>query len=100
MEPGSPQLAVSRPHPKRWSRTSVMAIGLMLLFQLPLPGYLSPGTSLANQAGREVVFWALTALLLGYILLIERRPLASVGWRRPGWTSLALGGAGAAVMVG
>jgi membrane protease YdiL (CAAX protease family) len=77
-----------------------MTIGLMLLFQLPLAGYLSPGASLGNQIGREAVFWALTALLLGYILLLERRSLASVGWRRPSWRSLALGAAAAATMVG
>ncbi len=78
---------------------SAGAIGLMVLLQLPLGGYISPGTSLAAQLGREAVFWALTAILLCYVLLVERRPLASVGWHRPSWKTLVFGLGGAALMV-
>ena len=84
---------------KRWSAMSVSALVLMILFQVPLGGYLSPGTSLGAQMGREGVFWALTVLLLGYVLLFERRPLASVGWRRPSWKTLVFGLVGAVIMV-
>ena len=71
----------------------------MIFLQLPLGGYLSPGSGLGALAGREAVMWAFTAILLAYVLLIERRPLASVGWRRPSWKTLAFGLAGAIVMV-
>lgn len=81
---------------ERWP---VAAIGVMIFLQLPLGGYIFPGTSLAAQVGQEAVFWALTAMLLGYVLLVERRPLASVGWRRPSWKTLVFGVAGAAVMI-
>ena len=93
------RLAGSAAQPKRWSLTSAAAIGLMIFLQLPLGGYLSPGSGLAAMVGREVVVWALTAILLAYVLLIERRPLASVGWRRPSWKTLAFGLGGAVVMV-
>jgi membrane protease YdiL (CAAX protease family) len=85
--------------PRQSSRTSAAALGTIILLQLPLAGWLSPGSSLAAQLGREAVYWTLTAMLLGYVLLWERRPLASVGWRRPGWKTLAFGLAGAAAMV-
>lgn len=84
---------------RQWPGMGLGAIALMVVFQLPLAGQLIPGHSLAAQAGREAVYWVLSALLVGYILLIERRPLSSVGLRAPGWKSWAFGIATAAIMI-
>jgi membrane protease YdiL (CAAX protease family) len=73
-------------------------LALMVIFQLPLAGRIYPGDTLAAQLGREAVFWALTAGLIAYVLLFERRPLASLCLRSPTWKSLGIGVAAAAVM--
>jgi len=84
---------------RRWPASWSGAIALMVVYLLPLAGHLIPGESLAAQTGREAVYWALTALLVSYIVLVERRPLSSVGWRAPTWQSFAFGLAAAAVMI-
>jgi uncharacterized protein len=58
------------------------------------------GESLAAQGGRECIFWALTLILVAYILLIERRPISSIGLKWPTWKSVAFGLISAFVMVG
>lgn len=80
-------------------RARVTATVLVLIvMQLPL-GNLLPGSGLATQVAREVLFCSLTALLLAYILLVERRPIASIGLKWPTWKSFAWGLAGAMVMI-
>ncbi len=92
---------VSDPRPVRRSLArSVGAAALMVILSLPLPNWLVHGESLAAQGWREVVFWALTLVLLAYILLVERRPLSSIGLERPNWKTATFGVLGALVMVG
>ena len=75
------------------------AIALIIVLLLPLGTWLSPGDGLAAQVGREAVYWAMAAIIAGYVVLIEHQPLSSVGLRRLGWKSVAFGFAGAAAMV-
>src|SRR5262245_63962352 len=75
------------------------AIAVLALLQLPWPSWLFPSESLSTQALRELVFWLMTVLLLAYVLLVERRPLRSIGLVRPTWRSLAWGVGGAVVTV-
>lgn len=70
----------------------------MIALSLPISG-LVPGDNLAAQVGREAVFWTLTLLLLAYVRFVERRPMSSVGLRRPGWKTVLFGLVGACVMV-
>ncbi len=87
---------------KRRPRAVLMAwvnVVLMVALQLPLAGRLFPGESFGAQIEREGVYWTLTAILLGYITLVELRPLSSVNLRRPTWKSLGFGIAGGIVMV-
>lgn len=72
---------------------------ILIVFQLPLGGYLAPGNTLGAQIGREAVFWALTFILVCYVLFIEGRPLSSVGLIRPAWKTVMLGVGGALAMV-
>jgi membrane protease YdiL (CAAX protease family) len=76
-------------------------IGLVLflgLAALPLGRWLAPGQDLAARLANEAIWWAIGAAVVGWVLLVERLPLSSIGWRRPGWKSL-LWGVGAAVLM-
>ncbi len=55
---------------------------------------------MSAQAWRELAFWGLLLVLVAYILLFERRPLSSIGLKRPNWKTLVFGALGAVVMVG
>jgi len=82
------------------SRLRLLAtLAVLVVLQLPLGGMLAPGSSVTAQIEREAIFWACTALLVGYIVFVERRTLSSIGLRRPTWKSLIFGVAGAAVMI-
>ncbi len=86
--------------PSRNSRIHpAVTISVLVIYQLPLTGYLVHGDSLRAQAGREGIFWILTGILVAYILLGEKRTLTSIGWRRPTWRTVASGSVGALAMI-
>ena len=67
----------SDPRPVRRSLAgSVGAITRMVVFALPLPGWLVHGSSLISEVSREFAFWALTLVLVAYVLLVERRSVS------------------------
>lgn len=93
--------AAGEPWRSRSSRaTTVGAIVLLAVFQLPIVGWLVPGNSFKALIGGECVYWAIAAILVAYVLFIERRQLSSIGLKRPAWKNAGLGFAGAAVMIG
>jgi membrane protease YdiL (CAAX protease family) len=70
----------------------VVLVGLAIALVIPslgLGGRLAPGDGMDVRMIREGVVWALTIALIAYILLVERRPLSSIGLRRPTWKSFA-----------
>ena len=77
----------------------VAAFLMMILLQLPIGGFLVHGNTLNAEVSREGIFWVLTVLLIAYILMLERRPLSSVGLSRPTLKSVVFGVIGAIVMV-
>ena len=74
-------------------------LAILILFNLPLPSMLVPGGGLAAQAVRELIFWMLSALLLVYVLVAERRPLSSIGLIAPTGKSLLWGGLAGLLMI-
>jgi membrane protease YdiL (CAAX protease family) len=75
-------------------RRVVILIGLALALVVPL----LPGRQLVEHIpglspllGREVFAWGLTAIVLLYVLVIEHRPLSSIGLRGPTWKTFAFG---------
>src|SRR5579862_8222660 len=54
----------------------------------------------AAHAAIESAMWLYGAAVLAIALFWERRTLSSIGLRKPGWSSLGFGLAGAAVMAG
>lgn len=74
--------AVPAKRPMAW----LTAAGLILVWGLPalgLPARLFPGAMLAAHLGREAMWWAFGAVALLWVGLIERKPLTSIGLRRP-----------------
>jgi uncharacterized protein len=49
--------------------------------------------------GYELIWWTLIALLLLYVQLGERRPLTSIGFRRPGIWNILIGIAGGIALL-
>jgi len=69
-------------------------IGLILALALgclPWEHYLIGGDSMSALLGREALFWAQGAFVLLWLRLVEKRPLASIGLRRPTWGTLGYG---------
>lgn len=86
---------------RRPSRAALLlsTITILVIVQLPIPGWLAPGDSLAALLQGEGIFWALTLLIVLYVLFVEKRPLTSIGLVRPTWKTFAFGLLGAVVMV-
>jgi membrane protease YdiL (CAAX protease family) len=84
----------------RHSRTQLFgAVLVLIVFQSPLPRLLVRGQGLSAYVGREAVFWVMTLFLIVYVGFIERRPMSSIGLKRPTWKSVAYGLAGAFTMI-
>jgi uncharacterized protein len=86
------------------SRRIVILIGLTLALIVPALG---PTRYLPAVAGfdpiyvREWFWWALLVVVLVYVLVVERRSLASIGFRRPDWKTFVFGiAAGIVTVVG
>lgn len=56
-------------------------------------------TSLGHFVGFELVWWTLVALLLSYVRWVERRPLESIGFRKPGAWGIVVGIAAGIVLL-
>jgi len=83
------------------ARRVVILFGLSLALLVPLIPLIPGGRELTvipgldPMLGREAFFWALGAVVVLYVLIVERRPLSSIGWNRISWKTFALGAAGA-----
>jgi membrane protease YdiL (CAAX protease family) len=78
-----------------------IVIGLLLALGLPFCHLGALGkqySGLAPLFGGEVLWWALFVAVLLYVLLVERKPLSSLGYRMPGISNIALGFLAAFVM--
>jgi membrane protease YdiL (CAAX protease family) len=91
---GTAERRQSSRDPRIW-----ISVALMVMLQLPIAGRIFPGETLAAQVKCEGLYYALTALLVGYILLVERRSLSSVNLRQPTWQSFVFGFLCGMVMV-
>lgn len=63
-------------------------LGLFIAWALPEFALLSRfahATGFREPIVREVFFWIVTVVLLIYVITVERRPLSSIGVRRPTW---------------
>ncbi|MBS0471674.1 MAG: CPBP family intramembrane metalloprotease [Proteobacteria bacterium] len=83
------------------TRRIITIIGLLLALGMPLvgPSRFAPAIAgVPHAVAAEICWWILALVVLGYVLVVERRTLGSIGFRRPTWRTFA-SGAGAAVVV-
>lgn len=45
---------------------------------------------LGPLVANEILWWVLVVFTYGYVLFAERRPLSSIGFRKPGWLDIVL----------
>jgi len=78
-----------------------LAVGMLgpLLLASPAGRVLGDPARMRTHLFGQLAMWALLAFVLWIVLGVERRPLASIGLRPPGWRSLAWGLALAALVM-
>jgi membrane protease YdiL (CAAX protease family) len=86
------------------ARRIQILIGLFLAFVVSL-ALAAPQFGLTAQAlfgtlvGRELPWWILVAVMLFYILAVERKPLSSIGLMKPTWKRVVWGVVGGLVLL-
>jgi uncharacterized protein len=78
---------------------NALALLLMAIVLMPIGSWLLPQDGLRSLVGREGVFWALTLVIVAFILFVERRPLSSVSWKAIRWATILIGIAAAILTV-
>jgi uncharacterized protein len=77
-------------------------VGLALalgLAALPLGQWVFPGDNLNARLGREGIWWSIGIFVILWVILVERRQLASIGLRRPTPMTLLWGLAATVLMI-
>lgn len=90
-------LAAEKPNPKIGIK--IATVLLLVLINLPLGTWIGIGTGPADSLTREVIYWAMTAVVLAFVVGIERRPLSSIGLRALTWKGVGHGVAVGLVMT-
>lgn len=88
---------------RRANRQVLIIIGLILTLGTafaPLGKWGKAYTGLGNLFGGEVLWWAAVVTVLLYVVLIERRPFSSIGFRRPKWRDVVAAIGAAVVALG
>ncbi|MEO6748647.1 MAG: CPBP family intramembrane glutamic endopeptidase [Casimicrobiaceae bacterium] len=70
-----------------------------ILPELDLGRWAGTGNGDAATLLREACWWVYAAVLVAYVLRVERKPLASIGMRRPNWKTPVFGVLAAIVMI-
>jgi membrane protease YdiL (CAAX protease family) len=84
------------------SRTLLTIIALLVTLScagLLLSKVQNELASLGHFVGYEIVWWALVVLLLSYVRWVERRPLTSIGFHKPGAWNILIGIAAGIVLL-
>lgn len=84
------------------TRRVQIIVGLLIALALPFAHLGELGMRYAGLGplwSGEVLWWVLFALILAYVLIVERKPLSSIGYRTPGVWDIVLGIVAAFVSV-
>jgi uncharacterized protein len=76
------------------TRRIQIVIGLLIALGLPFCHLGDLGrkyTGLGDLFGGEVFWWGLFVAIIAYVLFVERQPLSSIGYRRPGVGDIGFG---------
>lgn len=82
------------------ARRTITLTGLVLALVVPAIGptrFLPAMPGIDPLLVREGFWWVLWATVMLYVLVVERRALSSIGFRRPTWRTFAYGALGAGV---
>jgi membrane protease YdiL (CAAX protease family) len=80
----------------------LLIVGLLLALggpELPVTRFFASRSTMTGRLEVEAFFWLITILVILYVLFIERRPLSSIGLRRPTWKTFVFAIIGAVVLV-
>ena len=69
--------------PESWKSWAALA-AFLILSALPLGSWIAPGEGVASLVA-YAKWLGLAAAVLAWVMLVEKRPLSSIGIRRPGW---------------
>jgi len=58
---------------------------------IPIGRFFDEFASTRNLVAYELIWWAAVAAVLVYVRFVEREPLRSIGFHRPGWKDSVLG---------
>jgi membrane protease YdiL (CAAX protease family) len=98
------QTLVTPLEPTRKRKWLITIVGLLIALgfaSLPFSHWDHEFADIAHLVGNEVIWWIYVAVVLLYVLGVERRPLSSIGFRAPGAKNLAIGvGAGVLITLG
>ena len=72
--------------PESWKVWTALA-AFLILPQLPLSRWITPDTGVADIVA-YAKWLGTAAAVLAWVTLVEKRPLGSIGIRRPGWDTL------------
>ncbi|MGH8371404.1 MAG: lysostaphin resistance A-like protein [Gammaproteobacteria bacterium] len=88
------QTQVGKQNPATHRETYIVLFGLVLalgFFSLPFGTWINQFANLAHMIGYELIIWGGVAVVLNYVLVVERRPLSSIGFRTPRIRDYAIG---------
>jgi membrane protease YdiL (CAAX protease family) len=77
-------------------------VGLTIALALPYAHLGNLGkrySGLGPLWGGEVLWWALLVAILAYVPIVERKPLSTIGYRRPGFWDVGLGAIAAGIAI-
>jgi len=98
------QILVTPLEPTRKRKWLITIVGLLIALgfaSLPFSNWDHEFADVVHLVGNEVIWWLYIAVVLLYVLRVERRPLSSIGFRAAGPKNLAIGvGAGILIMLG
>lgn len=76
-------------NPRQATRLALCGlVAAVVLPLLPIGHWIAPGDSTAAWLSREAVWWLYALAILSWLVLAERLPLSSIGFRSPTWKTL------------
>ncbi len=74
-----------------WPTTLAGLVLTLGLASLPFSKWYDEFADVTHLIGNEAIWWAYIAIVLLYVLKVERRPLSSIGFRKPTLKDIGIG---------
>jgi membrane protease YdiL (CAAX protease family) len=83
---------------RSWAALVGLVVTLFLV-DSSLPTRLVPGDALRDRLIHEVFWWGYAAIIIAWLILVERKGLSTIGFRRPTWKTWLFGVLGGVAAV-